>query len=145
MLDEEQLERRSWLLQQVADIPACRITDLMAAVKGWKGGNADLKQDLEWLKTWIRDLCVQQLKTTDSLGLLNSDYADKLKAMAPLFRSEHLLQIFDLVCTVQRAISYNVNKRLSLETLLLLLHARAAGGKATRETDFLTLGETLFD
>jgi len=144
MLDEEQLERRSWLLQTVADIHTCRITDLMTAVKGWKGGNAELKQDLEWLKTWIRDLRVQQLGTTDSVGLLNSDYADKLTAMAPLFRSEHLLQIFDLVCTVQRAISYNVNKRLSLETLLLLLHARAAGGKATRGLDIPAMSGTLY-
>jgi len=145
MLDEGQLERRIWLLETVAEIHTSRIADLMTAVKSWQGGNADLKQDLEWLKTWIRDLLVQQLETADSVEVLNSDYTDKLAAMAPLFRSEHLLQIFDLVCTVQGAISYNVNKRLSLETLLLLLHAGTTDRKATEGKYFPALNETLFD
>ena len=43
MLDEEQLERRKWLLETVAEIRTSRIADLMAAVKDWKGGNAELK------------------------------------------------------------------------------------------------------
>jgi DNA polymerase-3 subunit delta' len=145
MLDEEQLERRRWVLQTVTEIHTSRIADLMAAVKDWKGGNAELQQDLEWLKTWIRDILVHQLEKADSIGLLSSDYADKIAAMAALFRPEHLLQMFDLVCTVQGAISYNVNKRLSLETLLILLHAWATGGKETWGTDTPALGKTFFD
>ncbi len=130
LLDEKQLERRSWLLETVAEIHKSRITDILAAAKRWKGENLDLYRDLEWLKTWIRDLLVQQLEAADNAGLLNSDFAEKVVAMAPHIRSEHLLQMFDLVCTLQGAISYNVNKRLGLETLLLLLHARAPGRAA---------------
>ena len=127
LLDEKQLGRRNWILETVAEIHKCRIPDLLAASNRWKGDNLDLHQDLEWLKTWIRDLLVQQLEATDSVGLLNSDLADKVATMASHIRSEHLLQIFDLVCAVQGAIGYNVNRRLSLETLLLLLYGRATG------------------
>jgi DNA polymerase-3 subunit delta' len=127
LLDEKQLARRNWILNTVAEIHQSRISNLLAAINSWKGDNLDLQQDLEWLKTWIRDLLVQQFEATNSVGLLNSDLADKVATMASYMRSEHLLQIFDLVCKVQRAIGYNVNRRLSLETLLLLLHVRATG------------------
>jgi DNA polymerase-3 subunit delta' len=125
LLDEKQLGRRNWILETVAEIHKSRIPDLLAASNRWKGDNLDLHQDLEWLKTWIRDLLVQRFEATDSVGLLNSDLADKVATMALHMRSEHLLQIFDLVCAVQGAIGYNVNRRLSLETLLLLLYGRA--------------------
>ena len=125
LLDEEQLGRRSWLVETVAEIHKSQIPDLLAAIQRWKGDNPDLKHDLEWLKTWIRDLVLQRFEAVDSVGLLNSDLADKVAAMASHIRTDHLLQMFDLVCTLQGAISYNVNRRLSLETLLLLLYARA--------------------
>jgi len=43
------------------------------------------------------------------------------------FKPDHLLEMFELACTVQGAMRYNINKRLSLEALLLLLHTRATG------------------
>jgi hypothetical protein len=85
----------------------------------------DLKQDLEWLKTWLRDLLVQQLEAADSISLLNLDFAEKVVGASSRFKPDHLLEMFELVCTVQGAMSYNINKRLSLEALLLLLHTRA--------------------
>ena len=127
LLDEKQISRRNWILETVAEIHKSRIPDLLAATNSWKGDNLDLQQDLEWLKTWIRDLLVQQFEATESVGLLNSDLADKVETLASHMKSHHLLQIFDLVCTVQEAIGYNVNRRLSLETLLLLFCARATG------------------
>jgi DNA polymerase-3 subunit delta' len=127
LLDEKQLGRRNWMLQTVAEIHKSRISDLLAATNSWKGDNLDLQQDLEWLKTWIRDLLVQRLEATGTVALLNSDLADKVTTLASHMRSYNLLQIFDLVCTVQGALGYNVNRRLSLETLLLLFYARAKG------------------
>ena len=123
--DEKQLARRRWLLETVADIHRSRVTDLLAAAKVWKGENIDFREDLEWLKLWIRDLLVQKLKASDRIGLLNSDFSEKVVSLAPQFRPDHLLEMFDFVSTVQGAISYNINKRLSLETLLLLMRARA--------------------
>jgi len=127
LVDEKKLGRRNWILETVAEIHKSRIPDLLAAINGWKGDNLDLQQDLEWLKTWIRDLLVQKFEAADSVGLLNSDLADKIKAMASHMSGDQLLQFFDLVCTIQGAIGYNVNRRLSLETLLLLFYARATG------------------
>jgi DNA polymerase-3 subunit delta' len=125
LLEERQLDRRRSLLETVAGIHESHITDLLATAKAWKGEGPDLKQDLEWLKTWLRDLLVQQLEAADSIGLLNLDFAEKVVSASSRFKSDHLLEMFELICTVQGAISYNINKRLSLEALLLLLHARA--------------------
>jgi DNA polymerase-3 subunit delta' len=125
LLDEKQLDRRRWLLETVAGIHESHITDLLAAAKAWKGEGPDLKQDLEWLKTWLRDLFVQQLEAADSISLLNLDFAEKVVGASSRFKPDHLLEMFELVCTVQGAMRYNINKRLSLEALLLLLHTRA--------------------
>jgi DNA polymerase-3 subunit delta' len=125
LLDEKQLDRRRLLLETVAGIHESHITDLLAVAKAWKGEGPDLKQDLEWLKTWLRDLLVQQLEAAGSIGLLNIDFAEKVVGASSWFKPDHLLEMFELICTVQGAISYNINKRLSLETLLLLLRARA--------------------
>lgn len=130
LLDEKQFARRRSLLETVAKVHRAQVTDLLAAAKAWKGENADLKQDLAWLQTWTRDLLVQQLKAVDSDGLLNSDFVEEVAEVAPQFRPDHLLEMFDLLCTVQGAISYNVNKRLSLEALLLLLRSRATDDAA---------------
>jgi DNA polymerase III subunit delta' len=125
LLDEKQLDRRRRLLETVAGIHESHITDLLAVAKAWKGEGPDLKQDLEWLKTWLRDLLVQQLEAAGSIGLLNVDFAEKVVGASSRFKPDHLLEMFELICTVQGAISYNINKRLSLEALLLLLRARA--------------------
>jgi DNA polymerase-3 subunit delta' len=125
LLDEKQLDRRRRLLETVAGIHESHITDLLAAAKAWKGEGPDLKQDLEWLKTWLRDLLVQQLEAADSIGLLNVDFAEKVVGASSKFKPDHLLELFEVVCTVQGAMHYNINKRLSLEALLLLLHTRA--------------------
>ena len=97
-------------------------------MKLWKGENEEFRQDLEWLKTWIRDLLVQRLEAAGSDTLLNPDFAVELAEVAPLLRPDHLLEIFELLCAVQRAISYNINKRLSLEVLLLIFRSLTTGG-----------------
>jgi DNA polymerase-3 subunit delta' len=133
LLDEKQLNRRRSLLETVAKIHRIKLTDLLATAKAWKGENVELKQDLEWLKTWMRDLLVHKLKAVDSSELLNSDFAEELVDVAQQYRPDHLLEMFELICTVQGAISYNINKRLSLEALLLLLRARATDEGADPE------------
>ena len=140
-LDEKKLARRNLILETVTEIHKSRITDLLALTNRWKGDNLDLQQDLEWLKTWIRDLLVEKFESNDSVGLLNSDFAHKTKAMASHISSDHLLQFFDLVCTVQGAIGYNVNRRLSLETLLLLFYARATGRSEAIAADLPLVAE----
>lgn len=144
LLDEKKLDRRNWILETVAEIHKSRISDLLAAINRWKGDNLDLQQDLDWLKTWIRDLLVQKFEATDSVGLLNSDLADKIKAMASQMSSDNLLQFFDLVCTIQGAIGYNVNRRLSLETLLLLFYARATGQATETGADLSVVARERF-
>jgi DNA polymerase-3 subunit delta' len=130
LLDEEQLARRRWLLETVAKLHRSKASELLAAAKMWKGENPDLRQDLEWLKAWTRDLLVQGLEAVGSGGLLNSDFAKELADVAPLLRPAHLLEMFELLCTLQNAISYNINKRLTLEALLLYLRDFVTDGGA---------------
>jgi DNA polymerase-3 subunit delta' len=139
LLDEKKLGRRDRILEMVAEIHKSRIPDLLGAVSRWKGDHLDLQQDLEWLKTWIRDLLVQKFEANTKVGLLNSDLSDKIRAMAPHMSTHHLWQFFDLVCAIQGAIGYNVNKRLSLETLLLSLHTRATDLGKERNAGFSAL------
>jgi DNA polymerase-3 subunit delta' len=144
LLDEKKLGRRNSILETVAEIHKSRLTDLLAAINRWKGDNLDLQEDLEWLKTWIRDLLVQKFEATDRVYLLNSDLAYKIKAMASQMSSDHLLRFFDLVCTVQGAIGYNVNRRLSLETLLLSFYLRATGRGKVMGADLPIAGRERF-
>ena len=144
LLDEKKLSRRNWILETVAEIHQSRISDLLAATNRWKGDNLDLQQDLEWLKTWIRDLLVQKIKATARVDLLNSDLDNKIKAMASQMSSHQLWQFFDLVCAIQGAMGYNVNKRLSLETLLLSLHTQARGLGKEMDVDFSVLTRERF-
>jgi len=134
LLDEAQLGRRRWLLETVVKVHRSKASDLLAVGKMWKGENADLRQDLEWLKTWIRDLLVQQFEAVGSDRLLNPDFAEELAVLSPIFQPDHLLEMFELLCTVQGAIRYNVNKRLCLEALLLFFRSLAgnvgAGSRA---------------
>jgi DNA polymerase-3 subunit delta' len=130
LLDEEQLGRRRRLLETVVKVHRSKTSDLLAAGKMWKGESADLRQDLEWLKTWIRDLLVQQFEAVGSDRLLNPDFAEESAILSPNLQPDHLLEMFELLCTVQGAISYNINKRLCLEALLLILRDLAANGGA---------------
>jgi len=130
LLDEEQLARRRWLLETVAKVHRSKASDLLAAVKMWKGDNTDLRRDLEWLQTWLRDLLVQRLEAAGSDGLLNSDFAEELADAAPVLQPDHLLEMFEFLCILQGAISYNINKRLSLEALLLHLRDLTTDGGA---------------
>jgi DNA polymerase-3 subunit delta' len=144
LLDEKKLGRRNWILETVAEIHRSRISDLLAAISRWKGDNVDLQEDLEWLKTWIRDLLVQKFEATAEIGLLNADLADKIQVMASYMSSHHLVQLFDLVCAIQEAIGYNVNRRLSLETLMLLFYARTRWSDKEIRADFSALGRERF-
>jgi len=144
LLDEGQLARRRWILETVAKAHRFSASDLLAVVNMWKGENEDLRQDLEWLKTWIRDLLIQRLGAADSDGLLNGDFAEELADVAPLLRSDHLLEMFELLCAVQGAISYNINKRLSLEALLLYFRNLATDVGAGSEAILPTMGQRPF-
>ena len=141
LLDEEQLTRRRWLLEIVAKLHKSKPSEVLIAAQMWRGENSNLKQDLEWLKTWVRDLLIQGYGKVASGGLLNSDFAEELAETAPLMRSKHLLEAFELLCTLQRAISYNINKRLTLEALLLYLRDLTVGGGTVSDTIHHAVGK----
>jgi DNA polymerase-3 subunit delta' len=143
LLNEEQLERRRWLLQAAATVHRSQLSDLLAIAESPKGETVDLGQDLEWLKSWIRDLLVYNLAVTSPEGFLNFDFADEIAAVAPQVRPENLLEIFELLCTLQGAMGYNINKRLTLEALFLFLRSTVGTAAAPTSSPLHELGKSV--
>jgi DNA polymerase-3 subunit delta' len=130
LLDDRHRSRRRLLLETVAKIPSSPVADLLAATERWQGENKDLSQDLDWLKTWTRDLLFSQLQEVSSGDLINLDFAEQIAAIAPQFRPDYLVKVFELLCAIQEAMRYNINKRLSLEVFFLFLRAGCVGEQA---------------
>jgi DNA polymerase-3 subunit delta' len=144
LLDEEQLARRQRLLETAANMDYSRFGDVLSFAEEWRGDNSDFRQDLEWLKTWTRDLLVHNLKAADRNELVNFDRAGEVAATAPQFRSGHLVEIFEFLCTLQRATNHNINKRLGLESLLLLLRDRATTDSKHSVSSLKELGRSSY-
>jgi DNA polymerase III subunit delta' len=76
----------------------------------------DLEDFLDLWKIWVRDLLVYRIQ---GRGLINHDLADEIAAEAEKVSLERLDHLFGLLSQVQRAISLNANRQLTLETLFL--------------------------
>jgi DNA polymerase-3 subunit delta' len=132
LVDERALVRRRWLLETLARVPQSSVSELLAAAEQWSTDKTDLKGDLEWLKIWTRDLLVCHLQRPVDAGLLNYDLTEDLAKTASCFRPDQLPELFDTLCALQRVGGQNLNKRLSLEALLLSLRVRTTDQRAER-------------
>lgn len=148
LLDEQQLVRRRCLLETLGTLHRMQATELLGATKAWISQGADLGQDLEWVKTWTRDLLVHHLQAAGSEGFLNSDCAEEVKAAAPRFRPDQLLDLFDFLCLLQEGLRYNINKRLTVEAFLFFWRSLATGeessGSPVRELGKLSFAGSFY-
>ncbi|UCG14498.1 MAG: DNA polymerase III subunit delta' [Deltaproteobacteria bacterium] len=144
LVDEGKIARRHKVLEAVANLHQFKAADLIATAEAWRGGNTDFVQDLEWLKTWTRDLLIYNLKVVAGGDLINSDFDNKIATAAPQFCNQHLIEVFEFLCTAQEAISYNINKRLCLETLLLRLHSLVTTNEDSASYSLPGLGKGIF-
>lgn len=77
---------------------------------------------LGWLASWFRDLAI--LKVGGDLGrLLNTDCLDDLNRLTGKLTLEKILELADVVETMEQGLERNLNKQLMLESLLLRLRA----------------------
>lgn len=125
VLDERHLAHRRWLLESVAGVCRASAAELLQTADKWAAEKTDLKEDLELLKLWARDLLAYKLQATDDPGM-----AGQMAEVPAGLPTGLLLEFFDTLCNLQGALGYNLNKRLCLEVLLLTLRARATGAAA---------------
>ena len=79
-----------------------------------------IKEILFLLKSWFFDLLLLKKNQSKAL-LINKDLIPLLESQVPNFSIEKILRILDKVSLTEIDLNYNVNFRLLMETLLLLL------------------------
>jgi DNA polymerase-3 subunit delta' len=89
------------------------------------GDREDIREALDIVKTWYRDLLV--FKETGSVeALINRDHAADIGRLAGFTDAEGILRGVRAIDSAAAAIERNVNKPLTLETMVFTLFANKA-------------------
>ncbi len=130
------LDRAKWLaepsrvaqmnevLENVSRLKGLPMIDFFPLTAQWAKGSADLEQDLECIKLWIRDLALSRLFT---------DYAPMLRTSEHVLRSarkvtvETLLSLFAEIENAHLLLRQNANKQLTLEGVCLAIKENLYG------------------
>jgi DNA polymerase-3 subunit delta' len=89
------------------------------------GDREDIQEALDILKTWYRDLLVFK-ETGRAEALINLDHAGDIGRLAGLFDVEGILRSVRAIEGAAAAIERNVNKPLTLETMVFTLFTNKA-------------------
>lgn len=89
------------------------------------GDREDIQEALDILKTWYRDLLVFR-ETGRAEALINRDHADDIMRLAGFTGAEAILRGIRTIQGAAAAIERNVNKPLTLETMVFTLFANKA-------------------
>ena len=89
------------------------------------GDREDIQEALDILKTWYRDLLVFK-ETGRAEALINRDHAGDIGRLAGLTGVEAILRGIRTIQRAEAAIERNVNKPLTLETMVFTLFANKA-------------------
>jgi DNA polymerase III subunit delta' len=127
---EGSLDRAKWLadpariaqinevLENVSRLKDLSMVDFFALTAQWTKGSADLEQDLECIKLWVRDLALSRL-ISDHIPMLPADESTVKQARK---RSvESLLSLFAEIEKARLLLRQNANKQLTLEGVCLAI------------------------
>jgi DNA polymerase-3 subunit delta' len=89
------------------------------------GDREDIREALDILKSWYRDLLVFK-ETGRAEALINRDHAGDIGRLAGLTGVEEILRGIRTIQRAEAAIERNVNKPLTLETMVFTLFANKA-------------------
>jgi len=89
------------------------------------GDREDIREALDILKSWYRDLLVVK-ETGRAEALINRDHAGDIGRLAGLTGVEEILRGIRTIQRAEAAIERNVNKPLTLETMVFTLFANKA-------------------
>ena len=118
MVKNNWLQRRKWVIEEMARLSLQPIAHLLALAEKLSKEKEALAQSLEIIKTWFRDLIINQY---DAGKIINRDVADKIDNASQKNNLPDLLSKVDAVQKTQNRIAANTNLRLTMESLLIYL------------------------
>jgi DNA polymerase III subunit delta' len=133
---EGSLERAKWLaepsridhmnqvLGNISRLKELSMVDFFPLTAQWAKGSADLEQDLECIKLWIRDLVLSRL-VTDYDPILQTD--DRTLESARKVTVGTLLSLFADIERAHLLLRQNANKQLTLEGVCLAIKENLYG------------------
>lgn len=96
------------------------ITELLDQIKGFKDNNLDIRECLDFMQMWYRD--VLMYKTTKDINLLIfKDEFATIKSMSTLSGYEGLEKILEAIDKARIRLDANVNMELAMELMLLTM------------------------
>ena len=121
MVKEDWLQRRKWLIEEMARLSLQPIAHLYALAEKLSKEKEALAQSLEIIKVWFRDLIINQY---DAGKIINRDVANKIEHASQKDNLPDLLSKVDAVQKTQNRLAPNTNLRLTIESLLIRLAQR---------------------
>ena len=133
---EGSLDRANWLaepsriahmnevLENISRLKGLSIVDFFPLTAQWAKGSADLEQDLECIKLWIRDLVLSRLLTDYVPTLPTNEHT--LKSVRKV-AVETLLSLFTDIENAHLLLRQNANKQLTLEGVCLAIKENLYG------------------
>jgi len=127
---EGSLERAKWLaeparmvhmnevLENISKLRELSMVDFFPLTAQWAKGSADLEQDLECIKLWLRDLVLSRLVTGHN-PMLQTD--EPTLKQARKVSVESLLSLFVDIENAHLRLRQNANKQLTLEGVCLAI------------------------
>lgn len=123
--------RRKWVLDELQQLPARKLPLVFAFAEKLAADKAGLLQFLEIIKSYLRDVLVYKYSPDH---IINTDMADQIRSAAAVDGAAALIAKMDAVTEVEKALTRNVNPRLWLESLALILAGTLAKGAGRNET-----------
>jgi len=116
MMQTNWIERRNWLINEVAALPSRSNRMALALAEKLAGKKNALSDSLEIIKTWLRDVVVYRYSRD---RVTNQDLEDKIQEASQKTEIQTLLTNIGAVQAAQKRIEANANLRLTLENLMI--------------------------
>ena len=120
LVEGDTLEYRDKLIKKINSLSSNDIDNTFKLAEEISKEKDQLLKDLEFLKTWFRDLLI--FKEDCPLDrLINVDFPAKIKELSVKFTVSDLIKKVAIINEAQRALQRNSNKRLTTEVMLARL------------------------
>jgi DNA polymerase-3 subunit delta' len=110
------LQRRRWLMAQLAALPRQSTAALLALAEKLSQDRENLPDTLDLIASWIRDLAVARYAPEH---LIHQDLREALVAISQTLSLESLTNTMRALQDTRRRIQANANPRLTLEALFV--------------------------
>lgn len=108
--------RKTWLTGFLSELSSKSIAEILAFSEKMTEEKAHVSENLEILKTWVRDLAVYRV---DPGMVIQKDLITKIKYVSERLSVERLLKIETLIEKTERNLRSNANPRLLVENIML--------------------------